>query len=76
VIFAPFRGYRGPNAFHPGEEVQGLDHEMHERGERRERGFAFFTIQAACGKQGCVECLSGVRVQAAEFERLGGGVLS
>ena len=38
VIFTPFRAYRGPNAFHPGQEVLGLDHETYESGERHERG--------------------------------------
>ena len=67
MVFARFRGYRGPNAVHPGKEVQSLDYEMREGGEW---GFA------ACDKQRCVECPDGVEAQVAELERLGKTVLA
>lgn len=47
-----------------------MDHATHERGERRETGFACFALQAVCGELGCSESLSGVRAQAAELECL------
>ena len=54
MIFVPFRDHRGPEAFHPGKEGEGLDHDIRERDETHERVWTTKRTKRAKSAKGVV----------------------